>query len=163
MIGRRPLIGATNQNPSAIAEFTMTWKSTDGSTVINASASAIFQSGSLKHEADIKRLRDGKGARCTVISTDETLTLDVTAVPVGAVSASTLADAIKAATLPPALGFCTIANAPVIPMGPYADALNSANWMYEGGGSIEISNENEWALKFTVTRSNIAAQAAVDL
>lgn len=157
-IGKRVLQGLTNQDLASIAEITCTWVNTGGTT-INASAFAILTEGSLKHEADTRVLKDQKGNRVAVYSTDEILTLDIVAIPAG----SNKANALLAAQVPESLSFVTIANAPSMPFGCYAsDAINGTNWLYEKGAEIVMASETEWGLKFTVTRSpNLAKQNAI--
>src|SRR5919109_3659307 len=94
-IGKRVLQGLTNQSLTTPLDIQLEWLKPDGTT-FNATGFAIITEGSLKHGADKKTLKDQKGNRCAVFSTDEYLTLDVVAIAAD----TTLALSLLTASVP---------------------------------------------------------------
>lgn len=176
LTGRRRLAGITNQNAGAIGIWGFTWYAPDGSTVINAHGLIVPLSGSLRHSADLKMLKDWHGNEVSVLATNEKVTIEVVCVPQdayiapsgGVTAAGSLANVIEAATFPQPNGWVTIAtgtsptdtgtnpkassNNLVIPMGSFTDILNSTNWMYNSDGSLEYAADGEWGMRFTLTQ-----------
>jgi len=69
-----------------------------------------------------------------------------------ALKGSSLANATSSGGFPQAGRFVTIANAPVIRVGEFLDAYNSANWMYIGDGVHNGVHDGIWTGSMTLRR-----------
>lgn len=156
--GRRPLAGISDN--STPLDWTFTWTLADAVTVITATGQIVPLSGSLSHSADVKIVRDNRGNEVSVISSNEKLTIEVVAVPLGVTGANTLADVESAAQFPGMNSWLQIQHAPVIKAGSFTDAFNSVDWMYNCDGRIELASEGEWGLRFSCTRRAGLSKAA---
>lgn len=170
LTGARRFAGFSNQGAgsAAVQIWKLSWYAPDGTTLINANGQLVPLSGSLRHSADLKFLKDSRGNEVTVLATNEKITIEVVAVPNGANGANSLRDAIESATFPAPNGWVSLlsdasnANPLVIPMGSFTNSLDSTAWMYNSDGSIELASDNEWGMRFTLTRrANMARVAAV--
>jgi hypothetical protein len=158
LAGARRLAGITDQiSPSNIFKFQ--WYQPDGATVLNSTGFLVPLSGSITHANDIKYLKDSRGNTVCQLATDERLTIQVVATPNGAPGASSLTEALQSASFPAPNGWVTISHAPVIAIGTFLaddqsklDAFNSSGWIYNGDGSLEMASDNEWGMRFTLTR-----------
>lgn len=158
--GRRAIAGLTDNADGAAVAFTIAWY-TPANVAITCTGQIVPLSGSIQHSADTRAIRDNHGNDVTVFWTNERVVVEIVAVPFGATGANTLAAAITAATLPAPGGWMTISNAPDIPMGSFANVLESADWMYNGDGRIEMASDGEWGIRFSATRrSNLTKAAA---
>jgi hypothetical protein len=158
----------TNQKSGASEPWRFVWHQEDGSTIINANGFLVPYSGSLKHSADIKRLKDSRGNTVSLLATDESVTLEVVAVPEGAAGENSLRDALESTTFPRPNGWVTLDTSPnntanrlKVPCGSFksdliggtpADVLNSVSWLYNCDGSVEFASDGEWGMRFSITR-----------
>lgn len=161
MVGRRRLAGITDQaNPSNIFQFQ--WYQNDAATIVNAHGFLVPLSGSVSHANDIKYLKDSRGNTVTVLATDERVTIQVVATPDGAPGQYAMRDVLESATFPQPNGWVTITNAPLLSLGNFLDVFNTGNWLYNGDGSLEMASDNEWGMRFSLTRfANIVFGAAM--
>lgn len=166
--GRRRLAGFTDQANGAVKPWKFSWFQPDGITQVNMNGLLVPLSGSIKHSADVKRLKDGRGNTVTVLATDEIVTIEIVATPDAVPTPGTpntaglLAWVLESATFPQPNGWVTIADAPVMNMGTFVNVFNGANWMYNSDGSIELASDNEWGMRFSLTKfANLTLTSAV--
>ncbi len=103
------------------------------------------------HSGTIDRIKNQAGVTSSIIGNDDMLECAFDFIPEGA----TRALARSSAALPKIPSAVTISGAPVIPMGPFADALNTAGlqpWIYEGNGTINGTDDLHWTGTFTLHR-----------
>jgi len=120
-------------------------------TGVSGSVSPNLKTLRFSHTAEVDRIRGQDGNTGSLIAFDEVLELEISFIPEG----STIASAKVSAGLPSLLSGVTLSGLPVIAMGSYADALNTASgtpWIYEGGGSIDAESETKWAATLPLRR-----------
>ena len=123
--------------------------STDGSSAMTAGYVAtkipVAEGASLSHNAEVERVQDTDGDYTGLIITAEYVECTFDMRPEG----SSVANALGAATIPPVGATFVITNLPIIAAGSFADVLNvdtggsapeTHRWVYEGGGSLRLSN-----------------------
>ena len=134
-----------------------------GSVVlITAAASPNIESLRMTHNGEVTRGMDPSGTINRMTSHGEFLECEFTFTPIG----DTKAEAITNAKLPPLLSGVDIEGLPIIAVGDtsgdgFTDALNSAGagatntqpWIYEGGGSLDLSAPGAvWQMTVTLRR-----------
>ena len=107
----------------------------------------------LSHNGSISNIKDKSGDTVGLVATDEMLECAFTFIPYGA---STTAAKLSAQA-PDLLAGATISGFPPIPMGSFADALNTETdgqpWIYEGGWEVNGTGDGEpWTASFTMRR-----------
>lgn len=168
--GKRPLATLTNQVSGSAAVWTVAWKNTSN-VAITLGAKPTPLSGSIRHGATLKPIKDYKGNTVAVLSTDDQVTMEMVAVPLGDAGpgtggppTTTLQQALDAAYLPVPGTFVTVGSAPTVNIGGFSDVFNSGDWIYNGDGEISLSSDGEWGLRFSLTRyANVTAAASVVL
>lgn len=103
---------------------------------------------SLDHSADVDEIKSQAGVTSGLILNNDILSCTIELVPEG----STLANAVDSADLPPAGTGVTLASFPVIKMGGFADSINSAAWVYVGGGRINGAADGKWTMTLPLRR-----------
>jgi len=125
--------------------FTM-YSPSDGTTaVISGYVSPVITGINLQHAVESAMNKDHKGDVVGVVTHGEHLEATFELIPEG----STLANALKSATIPPDGATIVITGLDVIQVGTFPDALNvsgstlptSARWIYMGGASIRETND----------------------
>jgi hypothetical protein len=144
------------------------WKSPTNSSVgtaISAYVSPNLQGLDFSHKGEVSKIADQGGATAVLYVCDEWIELTFDYIPQGATSA----DAKNAATIPPLLSKAEICGLPVIPIGSFADGLNTHTgtatsspfggdaastqpWVYEGDGGGSGKNKEHWDGKITLRR-----------
>lgn len=122
----------------------------------STTSAANFQSGSLTHQSDVKETRNQSGQITSLFNSEEYLEAAFEFIP-EAGSGNTLANALVAATLPAPLTVVTLSGFPVIPVGIFTDAFNSAGtpvspWFYRDGGKINQVIDGPWTMSVTLYR-----------
>lgn len=132
-----------------------------GALVVTGYVSPDIESYDITHDADTEEVRNSAGEVVGHIAYNNRLTLTVNFIPANATS---VANALLAASLPNANGTCIISGAPVIYMGGFADAINAATgnrWIYGGGGSIKTTQTGKVTGTITLKRyTNLSASGA---
>jgi hypothetical protein len=132
-----------------------------GALVVTGYVSPDIESYDITHDADTEEVRNSAGEVVGHIAYNNRLTLTVNFIPA---NASSVANALLAASLPNANGTCIISGAPVIYMGGYADAINAATgnrWIYGGGGSLKTTQTGKVTGTITLKRyTNLSASGA---
>jgi hypothetical protein len=129
--------------------------------VVTGYVSPDIESYDITHDADTEEVRNSAGEVVGHIAYNNRLTLTVNFIPA---NASSVANALLAASLPNANGTCIISGAPVIYMGGFADAINAATgnrWIYGGGGSLKTTQTGKVTGTITLKRyTNLSASGA---
>jgi hypothetical protein len=121
------------------APATLTVYDAAGSAVVSGYVSPLMDGQDLTHNADSELIRNSLGEVVGVVTYNNNLELTISYIPAATHS---VANAKLSASLPDAGGTVVIADAPVVEIGGYTDALNAATgnrWIYKGGGSIKTT------------------------
>ena len=153
-IGRGHIIGLSGGS--------FTWTNPDASTFVGT---VTYDERSLRfaHNATVSNIKDEDGDTCALTAVDEVLECTFNFIPYG----TSVAVAKTSAAAPKLLGGATISGLPVVPMGTFADALNTATdgqpWVYEGGWEVNGSGDGEpWSVSVTLRRyPNITSVSAI--
>ena len=152
--GKAPIFGVS---ATAGTPPTFTIYDQSGSSLAAGYINPITSSASVTHSASTDTVTNESGDVVAVIGHGEYLEATFELVPVGA---TTVADARKAATLPPLMSSIVTAGFDVIRMGPFTDGLNVAGtggvensrWIYNGGGSVKISSDGHATVSLPLRR-----------
>ena len=134
-------------------------------TVVGAIAGTVLmnvQNLRTKQPADVSQVKDQNGEIVAKFSSGVYYEVDIDFIPEG----TTLANAVSAAAFPALLAAVTLSGFPVIISGDgtIVDLLNSALWVYEGGGQISGISDKSWTCSMTIRRypgiTNVAAIVA---
>lgn len=112
-----------------------------GGTIANSVTGYVspnMQSLRLTHGADKKTTKSQSGITTAAYYADESLELEIDFIP----EADTIANAKKAAYTPAPGDAVTMSGLPIINIGGFADALNSALWIYEGSNLTGPADAN---------------------
>jgi hypothetical protein len=133
-----------------------------GATIKNAATWGVLypnmQSVRLSHNAKVDEIKGQGGEVGSIIASGETLECTFELIPEGSDTISTIADAKTVCGIPPTLAAMTIAGLPVVAMGCWSDALNTAGtpsgslWIYMGGASVNGVNDDKWTVSFPCKR-----------
>lgn len=126
---------------------TLAMKTAAGAT-ITGYVSPNLQSIQLSHECDVEEIKNQVGDVAAIITRNERLKLTIEFIPQG----TSYANAKEAATILAPNCFVTIAGMPIIEVGSFADALNSADWHYGGGAQITGPSDQRWSATIELTR-----------
>lgn len=107
-----------------------------------------LQSGSVTQEGNVKETMNQAGQVTSFFNSDEHIQQDFEFIP----ESTTLALSLIAASLPTLLSAVTLSNFPVITIGSFVDVLNSALWLYKGGGKINQVIDGPWTMSVTLHR-----------
>jgi len=121
------------------APATLTVYDAAGSAVVSGYVSPLMEGQDLTHNADSELIRNSLGEVVGVVTYNNNLELTISFIPA---ATDSVANAKLSASLPDAGGTVIIADAPVVEIGGYTDALNAATgnrWIYKGGGSIKTT------------------------
>ena len=113
-----------------------------GGTVANSVAGYVspnLQSLRLAHTGDKKTTKNQSGDTSAAYYSDEALELEIDFIPEG----TTIANAKSAAFQPAPGDAVTMSGLPVLNIGGFTDALNSALWIYEGS-NLTGPNDAHW-------------------
>lgn len=152
--GSQPIFG-TSASSTPIS-FTI-YRPSDGASLGSGYVMPVVGGFNVTHNAENVRTRDGSGDIQSTTGHGEFIECQFDLIP----DASTLADSRKSATIPPLMSTIVVANADVIPCGPFADAINvnplgsapeTSRWIYEGGGSIRMTQDGIAAVSLTLRR-----------
>lgn len=109
----------------------------------------LLKTWRIAHNASVDRIKLQTGQTGIIIGNDEALEISVDYIPSGATRALAAANA----RLPVVPSGCTIAGAPELFIGNFgANCLNSALWIYEGGGTINGVDDSHWTASFVLRR-----------
>jgi hypothetical protein len=144
---------------------TFTIYGADGTTALSGYVMPTTNNYSLTHNAEVARSKDGSGDINHVIAHGEYLEASFELVPFG----TSMANSLKALTTPALLSSVSIAGAPIIAMGSWANAINVAGgsapethkWIYEGGGSVRLTSDAPASLSLTLRRYRKVAGGAI--
>lgn len=110
---------------------------------------------SCNHIVQVDKTAGQDGNTSMLIGYDEKLELSLSFILAG----TTIANAKLSGRLPLPLAEVKISGAAVVPIGNFADAFNSpadasagSRWVYEGGGSVEMSSTGKAIGKLTLHR-----------
>jgi hypothetical protein len=145
-------IGAySGGSPGTFAAGTIAWKNPDGTAFAPGAGyvSPNLQGLDYSHKGKVDKILNQAANTGALVITDEYIELSFDYIPQGTSDATARA----AAAVPPLGSSATITNLPIIQIGTFADALNAANWIYEGdgGGSGKIGSPN-WDGKISLRR-----------
>jgi hypothetical protein len=158
--GNKYLFGS----PATIAVY-----DSGGSVIVGGYVSPDIENYDITHECDTEEVRNSSGEVVGHIAYNNRLTLTVNFIPMGnnATAATALLERLYGCSLPGGNGTVSIAGAPVINFGGYADAINTASggrWIYAGGGSIKTTQTGKSTGTMTLKRFlNITAGTATSL
>jgi hypothetical protein len=138
------------------------FKNPDGATgtLIGGYVSPNLQGLDFSHKGEVTRIPDQSGATAVLYVCDEWIELTFDFIPQG----SSSANAKISAQLPKILAKAEVCGLPVIPIGSFADGLNThtANfagagsstqpWIYEGDGGGNGKAKEHWDGKITLRR-----------
>lgn len=113
-----------------------------GGTVANSVTGYVspnLQSLRLTHSADKKTTKSQSGITTAAYYSDEMLELEIDFIPEG----TTIVNAVKSAYEPAPGDAVTMSGLPVVNIGGFSDALNSALWIYEGS-NLTGPNDANW-------------------
>ena len=135
---------------------TFTVYDASGTTLGAGYVSPIITGANVNHSAEVDTIKSDSGEVVAVIGHGEFLEATFECIPSG----TTVANARKAAVLPPLGATVITAGFDVIRMGPFADALNVAGgsppensrWIYMGGGSVRESSDGHATLSLPLKR-----------
>lgn len=141
---------------------TIRCKNPDSSTgtLVSGYVSPNLQGLDFNHKGEIARIPDQSGQTATLIVTDEWIELTFDFIPQGA----TLANAKLSAQVPQLLAKFEICGLPIIPIGSFADGLNTHTsafggdaastqpWIYEGDSGGSGKAKEHWDGKLTLRR-----------
>jgi len=120
-------------------------------TGLSGYVSPNLKSAKIRHVGEIERVKGQNAITKGLLSGDEFLELNWDFIPEG----TTIANAKLSAGLPTLLSVVTITGCPVINIGSFSDALNSAVgsiWIYEGGGELTGESESKWTATFPLRK-----------
>jgi hypothetical protein len=122
-------------------------------SVVGAVAGTVLmnvQNLRTKQSADVSQVKDQNGEIVAKISSGVFYEVDIDFIPEG----TTIANAVSAAAFPALLAAVTLSAFPVIVSGDgtITDLLNSALWVYEGGGQISGVSDKNWSCTMTIRR-----------
>lgn len=112
------------------------------------------------HKGEVSKISDQGGATAVLYVCDEWIELTFDYIPQG----TTSANAKLSAQIPPLLSKAEICGLPVIPIGSFADGLNTHTaafagdaastqpWIYEGDGGGTGKHKEHWDGKITLRR-----------
>lgn len=117
----------------------------------------------LSHNAEVERVQDADGDYCALILTAEYVEATFEMRPEG----TTIANALGAATMPQIGATFVITGLPIIACGQFSDVFNVGGdgiqlnrWVYEGGGSIRMTNTGKAMTTLPLRRYPSLAPAA---
>lgn len=129
-------------------------------TALSGYVSPNLQGLNFSHKGEVAKIPDQAGRTATLIVTDEWIELTFDVIP----QADTLANAKLSGTMPPLLSKAEICGLPIIPIGSFADGLNTHTaafagdgtstqpWVYEGDGGADGKAKEHWDGKITLRR-----------
>ncbi len=129
---------------------------TDGSITwasVTANTDRELQSIRGTHDADVKRVKDRTGKTMTLAAVDPSEGVTFDFIPVASTAANTLANAKAAVEVPGFLEKITIDD--------FGIDLLDGDWNYMGGGTWEITNEDNIKMTLPCRRFDGAALDAV--
>jgi hypothetical protein len=143
-------IGA--RNLQGLTGGTIVIKGTDGAPIAGY-VSPNLQGFDLTHKATVDRVANQSGNTASLIITDEFIQITFDFIPQG----TSLANALKSATIPPPGATAAITGLPIIPIGSFADGLNTDGtstqpWIYETDAGVNGKAKEKWEGKITLTR-----------
>jgi len=148
-INKRFVLGP---NATVGTPFVATLVEPDG-TAITGWAMNDPQSLNVRHTSGARRIMDGDGEVSGLIFSGEFIECEFTFKPSG----SSDANSRLSAQLPKSGSKMSVTLAKIIRCGPFADALNTGGatnyqWIYEGGGSLNLTNDGETTLTLPMVR-----------
>lgn len=122
-----------------------------------------LQGARIAHTAEIDPTKGQSGKTTGIMLNDEILECEFEYLPEGA---STLAAAVKSASIPRAGAFLQISGLEVVQIGPFTDAyntngVNTQPWIYVGGGVINATNDGKWTVTLPCRRYPLIPSNAV--
>jgi hypothetical protein len=129
-------------------------KSSQGWTTFTGGyVSPNMQSLRVTHNAEVDRIKGQTGKYTGLVGDGEMLECEFTVIPEGTNSGN----AKISATLPQVLECFAISGLPIIAMGEFQDSLNTnasntQPWVYEGGGSVNLTNTEKATLTLPLKR-----------
>ncbi len=130
-----------------LAGGTIVIKQPDGTT-LSGYVSPNLKTLRSGHESEVDRIKNQGGEIASLILKGEFFSCEFSVIPEG----TTIANAKASATLPALGSSATISGLPVIAQGSASDILNSALWIYQGGGSLNGDSENHWTMTLPLFR-----------
>ena len=151
--GTAPLFGTSASNGSPI---TFTIYDQAGTTLGAGYVMPVVGGFNVTHNADNIRTKDASGDIQSTTGHGEFLECQFDLIP----DASSPANSRLASRIPPLMSTVVISGADVIACGPFADSINVAGgsppetsrWIYEGGGSIRMTQDGIAAVSLTLRR-----------
>lgn len=124
-----------------------------GCAALAGYVSPNLQTLRVSHSADRLAIKSQAGKTTGLIFEDDSIECTFEVIAEG----TTIANAKLSAGLPPAGSGFTITGLPIIAFGGFTDALNTngANtqpWIYEGGGSLNLVNDDKGTVTITLKR-----------
>lgn len=137
-----------NITSAALGKSAQAW-----ATFTGAYVSPNIQSLRVSHTAEVDRIKGQDGKYSGLIGDGDMLECEFTVIPEG----TNGGNARISATLPAVLDCFVITGLPIIAAGEFQDALNTdatntQPWVYEGGGSINMTNTEKATMTLPLKR-----------